>query len=194
MYSVEFMNSNGTTPPGTLSVFSGDDACSGITTLTTNDTSTVDPSGSGGMARVSFTATGTETFFRARLLNNTGVPVTLTFGWSDTTQFSPAWSTNGLFETYYSFQNTTGAAVNGTLTLLDTTGAPLSTFAISIPAGQTVGVNTASLAVARNRTGTSRFTHNGPPGAIVAEAAIANFAISPAYVQPVKFQPVRDAR
>jgi hypothetical protein len=38
------------------------------------------------------------------------------------------------------------------------------------------------------------FTHNGPPGSFVVEAAIANFTISPAYVQPVKFQAVRQAR
>ena len=38
------------------------------------------------------------------------------------------------------------------------------------------------------------FTHNGPPGAILAETAIANFSINPAYVQPVKFQAVREAR
>jgi hypothetical protein len=38
------------------------------------------------------------------------------------------------------------------------------------------------------------FTHNGPPGSFVLEAAIANFVISPAYVQPVKFQPVCEAR
>ena len=52
--------------------------------------------------------------------------------------FSPAWSTNGSFDTFYSFLNTTGS--------------------------------------------------------IVAEEAIANFTISPAYVQPVKFLPVREAR
>jgi len=39
-----------------------------------------------------------------------------------------------------------------------------------------------------------RFTHDGPPGAIIAEAAIANFSISPAYVQPVKFQAMREGR
>jgi len=108
--------------------------------------------------------------------------------------YSPAWSTNGSFNTFYSFQNTTGTAFNGTLTLLDTGGVVQSTFSVPIPAGQTASTNTQALGVTRNRTGTAKFTHNGPPGAIVAEAAIANFSISPAYVQPVKFLPVRDAR
>jgi hypothetical protein len=38
------------------------------------------------------------------------------------------------------------------------------------------------------------YGHNGPPGSFVIEAAIANFPISPAYIQPVKFQAVREAR
>ena len=84
--------------------------------------------------------------------------------------------------------------MGGTLTLLDASGAVLSTFGVSIPPGQTMSVNTASLAVSRNRTGTAKLSHDGPPGAILAEAVIANFSISPAYVQPVKFQAVRDGR
>jgi hypothetical protein len=67
-------------------------------------------------------------------------------------------------------------------------------FPINIPAGQTVSVNTSSAGVTRNRTGTASLTHTGPPGAILAEAAIGNFSISPAYVQPVKFQAAREAR
>jgi len=193
-YSVEFKNLTGTAPPGTMTVFSGDDGCGGASSVAVTDTSAFDPPGTGGIARASFTAAGTQTFFQARLVNTTGAQVAISFGWSDTTLFSPAWSTNGSFDTFYSFLNTTGFALNGTLTLLDTTGAVLSTFPITVPAGQTTSTNTATLGVTRNRTGTARFIHNGPPGAIVAETAIANFTISPAYVQPVKLQPVRDAR
>ena len=193
-YSVEFKNTGGIGLPGTLTVFSGDDGCSGSSTLATNDTAAIEPSGSGGSVRASFVATGSESFFRAHLVNDTGGPVTVTVRWSDTTQFSPAWSTIGSFETFFSLLNTTGNPLNGTLVLFDQTGAVLSTAPMSIPAGQTVGVNTASLGVARNRTGTARLAHDGPPGSILVEAAIANFSISPAYVQPVKFQPVRERR
>jgi uncharacterized repeat protein (TIGR01451 family) len=193
-YSLEFKNTTGGVPPGTLTVFKGDDTCTAGSTLTTNDTSAIDPSGTGGLARVSFTATGTQTFYQARLVNTTGGPVTVTFGWSDTTQFSAAWSTNGSFDTFFSFLNTTGGAVSGTLTLVDTSGLVVSTFAVAVPAGQTASTNTSALGATRNRTGTTKFTHNGPPGSILVEAAIANFSISPAYVQPVKFQAVREAR
>jgi uncharacterized repeat protein (TIGR01451 family) len=193
-YSVEFKNKSGdSTPPGTLMMFSGDDGCGGTSTITTRNTAAVDPASGSASYRVSFTAAGVEPFFRARLSGSPStVPITVT--WSDTTMFSPAWSTNGSFDTYYSFQNTTGATLNGTLTLFDTGGAVVSTSNLVVPAGQTVATNTVALSSARNHTGTARFTHDGPPGAFVAEAAIANFSINPAYVQPVKFQAVREAR
>ena len=195
-YSLEFKNTSGNnTPPGTLTVYSGDDGCSLTGTAAPANTSDIDPAGTGGITRISFGASGTQTFFRARLVNPSGSPILFSFSWSDTTMYSPAWSTNGSFETFYSFQNTTGASRVGTLTLRDTTGAVVSViFPVTIPAGQTASVNTASLGIVRNRTGTATFTHNGPPGAILAEAAIANFTLSPAYVQPVKFQTVREAK
>ena len=194
-YSVEFKNTSGDSIPlGTLTPFSGDDGCSGTSTMAYRETASIDPGSGAASRRISFTASGTGTFFRARLDNGAGPAMPISFSWSDTTLFSPAWSTNASFDTYYSFQNTTGTAIGGTLTLLDTSGAVVSTFPVSIPAGQTASVNTASLGVSRNRTGTAKLSHDGPPGAVLAEAVIANFSTSPAYVQPVKFQAVRDGR
>jgi uncharacterized repeat protein (TIGR01451 family) len=193
-YSLEFKNLVGAVSPGPLTLFRGDDGCTGTSTAAPADTSAVDPGGTVGITRISFGTSGFQSFFRARLVNTTGVPLSFSFSWSDTTMYSPAWSTNGAFNTYYSFQNTTGEALNGKLTLVDTAGAVLSTFNLAIPAGQPVSTNTQALGVTRNRTGTAKFTHDGPPGAVLAEAAIANFSLNPAYVQPVKFQPVREAR
>jgi uncharacterized repeat protein (TIGR01451 family) len=192
-YSWEFKNLTGTTPPGTATFFAGDDGCSLTSTLTPRDTTTLDPGAPTTARRVSFVAAGTETFFRARLVNS-GSSIPYSFSVTDTTLYSPAWSTNGAFNTFYSFQNTTGAALTGTLTLLDTAGVVLSSFPVPVPAGQTSSTNTSSLSVARNRTGTARFVHDGPPGAVTAEAAIANFSITPSYIQPVKFQATREAR
>jgi uncharacterized repeat protein (TIGR01451 family) len=195
-YSLEFKNTTGNnTPPGTLTLYRGDDGCSLTSTAAPANTSDIDPAGTGGITRVSFGASGTQTLFRARLVNSSGSPIPFSLSWSDTTMYSPAWSTNGSFDTFYSFQNTTGASRVGTLTLRDTTGAVVSViFPVTIPASQTASVNTASLGIARNRTGIATFTHNGPPGAILPEAAIANFSLNPAYVQPVKFQAAREAR
>lgn len=193
-YTVEFANTAGTVPPGTLTLFSGDDGCGGSSTLPWAETSGIDPTGTGGMVRAGFTTSeNTQPFFRARLSNGSASAIPFRFAWSDTTMFSPAWSTNGSFDTFYSFQNSTAVGIDAWLMLLDTTGTVLSTFLTEIPGGQTLSMSTASLGVARNHTGTARLAHYGPPGAIVAEAAIANFSISPAYVQPVKFQAVREA-
>jgi uncharacterized repeat protein (TIGR01451 family) len=193
-YSVEFKNTTGSVPPGTLTIFSGDDGCGGTSTVDETDTTAVDPSGSQGAVRQSFTAAGTQTLFRARLVNTNLAPITYTFSWSETTMFSAAWSDVGTFDTFYSFQNTTASTLNGTLTLLDAAGAVVTTHDLTIAAFQTASTNTAALGIARNQVGTARFTHDGPPGAIAPEAAIANFSISPAYVQPVRFQTMREAR
>ena len=180
-------------PPGTLTVFSGDDGCSGTSTLVSRDTTAIDP-GAAAAVRVSFTASGTSPLSRAILANGASTSILYTFSLSDTTMFSPAWSTNGVFDTYYSFQNTTMASLSATLMLLDAAGAVVTTFPVSIPAGGRVSTNTAALAVGRNQIGSARLTHDGPPGAVLAQAAMASFMISPPYVQPVKFQVVREAK
>jgi hypothetical protein len=193
-YSWEFKSlTDSGAPPGTATFFSGDDGCSPTSTLTTRDTTSIDPGATTTSRRVSFFATGTEPFFRAQLVNSGG-PIPYSFSVTDTTLYSPAWSTNGSFNTYYSFQNTTGTALSGTLTLLDTAGVVVSTFPVSVPSGQTSSTNTSALSVVRGVTGTARFVHDGPPGAVAAEAAIANFSITPSYIQPVKFQTVRETR
>ena len=189
-YSAEFHNVLGAAvqTPGTLAVFS-DGACA--TPITPTNAANTDPADLNG-DRVTFTATTSQTLFA---LNNTsGGTITYSFTVSDTTMFSPAWSTNGTFDSFFSFLNTTGATVTGTLTLYDTTGAQLSTSPFTINANSTAATNTAALLTTRNKSGTAKFVHNGPPGAVLAEAAIANFTISPTpYFQGVKFQPTRES-
>jgi hypothetical protein len=53
---------------------------------------------------------------------------------------------------------------------------------------------TASVRFEANEGQTGCFTHDGPPGALLVEANIANFSLDPAYVQPIKFVTVRDRR
>jgi len=190
-YSAEFHNVLGAAvqTPGTLTVFSDANTCAA--TVTTTNAAGTDPGDVNGN-RVTFTATTTVTTFS---LNNTsGGSITYSFTVSDTTMFSPAWSTNGTFDSFYSFLNTTGATLNGTLTLYNTAGTQVSSTAFTINANSTASTNTAALATVRNTTGTAKFVHNGPPGAILAEAAIANFTITPTpYFQGVKFLPARES-
>ena len=187
-YSAEFHNVLGPAvqTPGTLTVYS-DTGCS--VTVTPTNTAAVDPGDVNG-ARVSFTSTTPQTIFT--LNNGSGGPLTYSFTVSDTTMFSPAWSTNGTYDTFYSLHNTTNATCTGTLTLRDTGGAVVTTAAITVASGATTATNTVALGTVRNTTGTARLTHNCPPGGILAEAAIANFTISPTpYFQFIHFQSVR---
>ncbi|MGH9887301.1 MAG: hypothetical protein ACREBE_17365, partial [bacterium] len=154
----------------------------------------IDPSASLAVARVSFTAGGTQTGFRARLVNGSVSALPVLVRWSETTLYSAAWSTNGSTNTFYTLQNTTGATVHGVLTLYGADGVAVSTAPLNIPPGQTGIANTAGLGTPRSRTGTARFSHDGPPGAMLAGATIANFSTSPAYAQPVKFVPMRQLR
>ena len=192
-YSVEFKNVTGTMGAPGLTVFKGDDGCAPSSTLTIRDTAAIDPGATANAARVSFTASGSEPFYRIRLVNSAST-MGFTFNVAETTLFSPAWSTNAGFDTYYSFRNTTGATLNGTLSLLDTAGVTVATTPVTVPPGGTASANTSTLGVTRNRVGTARYTHDGPPGAFLVEAAIASFSLNPPYVQPVKFVSVREAR
>ncbi len=186
-YSLEFKNTQldslvGSVAPGTLTVYSGDDGCSGVSTVQSTDTTPADP-GAGADVRVSFTAAGSSSFFRAKLVNGSPDPIAYTVAWSDTSMYSPAWSTNANFDTYYSVANTTGDTLHGVLILFDKSGSILGSSYMTIPAGQRGSTNTVALGITRNRTGTARFTHDGPPGAAIIEAAIASFTLNPAYVQ-----------
>jgi len=188
-YSAEFHNTlgPGSQTPGTLIVYS-DAGCT--VSITPASTSSVDPGDDNGV-RVAFTATTAQSRFA--LDNTAGSPITYSFSVSDTTMFSPAWSTNGTFDSFYSFLNTTGGTIRATLTLYNISGTSVATNSFTINPNSTASTNTAALATVRNTTGTARFTHDGPPGAILAEAAIANFTITPTpYFQSVKFVPVRE--
>ena len=194
-YSVEFKAAAvSAVLPGNMTVFAGGDGCDANSTLAPRDTTAIDPTLLLGGSRAALTLTGTSPLFRTRLVNDGNADATYTFSVAETTMFSPAWSTGGAFDTFYSFENTTGASVAGTLTLFDIAGTPLPPLILDIPAGHTASTSTSALGIVRGRTGSARLTHDGPPGAILAAAAIANLMTSPAYVQPVRFRAVRETR
>jgi len=105
-----------------------------------------------------------------RLANREQSPVSP--AWSGTPPGSSTWTTVGLLDTFFSFSNTTGSALTGTLVLVDPTGAVVSSLALPIPGHGTADVSTTSPGIPRDRTGTWRFTHDGPPGSVLVEAAI----------------------
>lgn len=145
-----------------------------------------------GYVRASFTAAATGVYM-LRLGNTSGTPVSVEVSVTETTQYSPAWTTNGSFDTYYSFLNTTRTACGATLTLYNTSATAVTTMPLNVPAGATASVNTVTMGTPRNTTGTAKLTHDCPPGAFLPEAAIASFSISPPYVQLVHFEGTREA-
>jgi len=182
--------------PVTITVFDGTSACGPGNTLTSRDTQPVDPPIPSNGRRRSFTAIDPANggFHRIVVVNNTAGPITFTATVSDTTQFSPAWSTISSFDTFYSFYNTTNSTCNVTLTMVDTGGVVRTTFSGAVTTGTTLSTNTSALATARGMAGTAKLTHDCPPGGILAEAAIANFSISPTpYFQFIHFQPTRES-
>jgi hypothetical protein len=143
--------------------------------------------------RVSFVAPATN-FVITTVVNTGATASTIVFNASDTTQFSPVWSTNGTYDTFYSFMNTTNVTCAGTLTLRNTAGTLITTNAFTVASGATLSTNTVSMGTTRNLTGTARLSHTCPPGAILTEAAVANFTISPTpYFQFVHFEPTRES-
>jgi hypothetical protein len=143
--------------------------------------------------RASFTAPSTS-FYYFRVGNTNATPVSVELSITETTLYSPAWSTIGNFNTFYSIYNTTKTACNGTLTLYNTGGTAVTTQAVSIPTGATASTNTSAMGTPRGTAGTAKFTNDCPPGAFLAEAAIADFSISPTpYFQFVHFEGTRTA-
>jgi hypothetical protein len=111
---------------------------------------------------------------------------------ADTTLFSPGWTTNGTYDTYWSFLNTTSATVTGTLTLVPNGGGGNIDVPVTIAAGNIFGTNTSALAVPRGKVGSARFVHDGPTGAVLIKANQANFAVSPPFIELVPFETVRE--
>jgi len=176
-----------------LTVAYYDTSSSSCTTpITVNDTTGLNPQIPQTGERASRTSTSTRHWFT--VTNSTGSGQTYTVSVSDTTMYSPAWSTNGTYNTYYSFFNTTNGTVNVTVTLTQTDGTAAGTNAVAVASGRTAATNTVALGTIRNKTGTATVSHDGPPGAILVEADIANFTLSPPYIQPVKFQSARELR
>lgn len=115
----------------------------------------------------------------------------------ETTLFSPRWSTFGGFYTSWGIQNTTNAAINVTLRVIPGgSSTPLATATFSVDPGEVVFRDTrpTDLNLAANQAGNVVLTHNGPPGAIQADAFMVNESGAVVEAIPAKFDPARQQR
>ncbi len=167
-----------------------DEQCNGMITIngTVRITNSIEPQLDELGVRASFQVTAARPVFRLKI-HRDALPVwNYYFRLVDTTLFSPGWATFAGLQTFWSFLNTTNATINGTITLLGPTGTQVAALGVGILPGRAVFPSTLTLGVAANLSGTARFTHDGPPGAVLAEAAITNGT----YFQRVRFEPVRE--
>jgi len=165
--------------------------------VTVNDATGIDPNpdlGNANVTRLTFTALS-STDLGYVVVNNTDASFSHSYQItiSETTMFSPSWSSFTPFFTQWGLQNTTSATINAVLTVSDTFGGGPYTKNVAIASGATAFIVSTGTFVGgpipTNHGGGATLTHDGPPGAIIANCYILN--TSGTVVFPVEFQATR---
>jgi len=163
----------------------------GSATTGFKDTTAVDPVAPLNSFRGSVIASVTGPY-SIKLVNGDGVNgryVAVTV--AETTLYSPFFSENPPGHTYWTFGNTTGATINGVLTL--TTGGLGYTRNLTVPASGAVGSQSSDVftpALPSPAGGSARFAHDGPPGAIQTRSTV----VAPGYLESLQFGAMRDTQ
>ena len=199
-YSVELKATHGDfgTFNNSLRVYSGTQVtCPATSDLVVRDTRNIDPRIHNNGRRLSFTATDPANVGRHRILviNNSGAAQNYSLSVTDTTLYNPRWSTFGSFITQWAFRNTTDAAITCTLTATPNLGTGSNTpvsITFTVPEGgqlfRIIGATAgADINIGANRAGFADLTHDGPPGAIIADAYFINSAAT--VIVPSSFEP-----
>lgn len=164
--------------------------------VTITDSTSESPAIVTGGVRRSIVATSFSGFLEMRLHNNNGSGSNVLFSVTETTMFSPSWSTFTPFLTQWGFQNTTNSVVNATLTLNDSISGGPYTRSFSIQPGKALFMTTNSTftggPIPLNHNGGAILTHDGPPGAVLANSYVLKSDGSVAL--PVEFKPTRENR
>lgn len=115
---------------------------------------------------------------------------------TDTTMFSPTWSSFANFLTQWGFMNTSSTSVNATLTVTDSMTGGVYTKNFILQPGKAYFVTTNSTfnggPIPINHNGGAMLVHDGPPGAVSANAYVIKSDSS--VVIPVEFKPARENR
>ena len=122
--------------------------------------------------------------------NTSWVDVTVT----ETTLYSPTWSTFTPFLTQWAIMNTSNATITATLTVTDSIAGGPYTKTFTVQAGKAYFVTSNSTfsggPIPINHNGGAILVHDGPPGAVSANAYILKSDGSVAI--PVEFKPARE--
>jgi hypothetical protein len=130
-----------------------------------------------GSARASFTAEKDIDLFFA--ISTGKVRRSFRIHVQETTLYSPWFTTQGSYETYYRLANTTTNVVKATLRLVNDAGTVVATHSLDIPANSVAPIiytgaaipGATGLAVPDDTTGQAILTHSGPPGAIAVDGS-----------------------
>jgi len=97
---------------------------------------------------------------------------------TETTMYSPTFTENAPFHTYYTFVNNSSAAVNGTLSLTTLGNSP-QTFSNAVnnipPNGGSLGGDSTFNAGLLGKGGSAKFLHDGPEDTVQCVAVVTNF-------------------
>jgi len=182
-YSVEFEPAADNYPNsvrvqvGPVSVYGPGDslqACHGTSSVVVTQNSGYAPvilkNGNGAGRRVSFTAQSAGLYLISAY-NNRGAG-SYSFRAVDTTLFNLRWSTWGGYGDQWGFLNISDFPLTGFLVIYDSNNTVIASAQFTVPAGGEVvrGSYSNDLNISANHNGFAMFSHNGPPGAVIADA------------------------
>jgi len=186
-YSVEFVPQadnyfNGTHVQfGPIAVFGPNDymqGCRGNSSVTVTQNSGYAPvilkNGNGAGRRVSFTAQSAGLHLIA--VSNAAGTGSYTFRAAETTLFNLRWSTWNGYNVQWGFMNLSDMPITGTFTVYDSNNRAIVAVQFSIPTGGRAFRSSyaSDLNLARNTSGYTVFSHNGPVGAVIADFCTIN--------------------
>lgn len=147
-----------------------------MTSVASMDVTGVDPDLSQGFAdRISWIQNSNATINIQASNPDQNNPYVYQIRVTDTTLYSPRFSTYGGYVTSWGFTNTTASSLTGTLTVVDTNGSVLATAQLTLPGNTGTFKTTTDLNVPANHAGSVIFAYVGPAGGVVADG----FMISP---------------
>jgi len=180
---------------GPMNVYGPNDslqACRGTSSVALTQNSGYSPvlkNNNGTGRRSSFTAQSNGLHLIS--IANVGGSGTYSFRGVDTTLFNPRWSTYSGYDNAWGFLNVSDMTIVGTLTVYDVSGNAVASTQLNLPGGTQRFKFTmpSDMNLPRNSAGYATFSHNGPPGSIIADAYLENLSAGMVFVSTFAARP-----